>query len=94
MASFTPIRSFILGGVMGCALLGCARGGEPGTDSTVATLQRSVVGQLMLPRGRGTRGIEVCVVIAAPGNEARKVWVLLDQQGNFAHAFQGVFSDN
>lgn len=44
-----------------------------------------LVGQLLLPEGNGSRGVEVQVVAAT--EDAAITWVLFDDRGNFIHPF-------
>ena len=67
----------------------CARGGELASDQHAAPPERTLVGQLLLPSGVGSRGVEVKVMVAATGSEPRFVWLLFDEQGHFAHTFGG-----
>jgi hypothetical protein len=67
----------------------CARSGGPEGDQHATTLESTLVGQVLLPSGVGSRGVEVKVMITATGSEPRKVWVLFDEQGRFAHTFRG-----
>jgi len=67
----------------------CSRGGEPARDQHAVQPERTLVGQVLLPSGVGSRGVEVKVMITATGSEPRKVWVLFDEQGRFAHTFRG-----
>lgn len=50
--------------------------------------QKSVVGQLLLPSGVGSRGVELRLTMAAKGQEAHDVWVLFDEQGQFSNPIQ------
>lgn len=51
-----------------------------------------LVGQLLLPSGSGSRGVEILVTIAHNEQEARTVWVLFDDLGHFTHAFTGTLT--
>ncbi len=66
-----------------------AGGGEPASDQHDAPSERTLVGQLLLPSGVGSRGVEVTVMVAATGSEPRVVWLLFDEQGHFARTFRG-----
>lgn len=44
-----------------------------------------LVGQLLLPEGNGSRGVEVQV--SAATEDAAITWVLFDEQGHFTHPF-------
>ena len=67
----------------------CACRGELANDEHAAPSERTLVGQVLLPSGLGSRGVEVVVTIAATGNEPRVAWVLFDEQGRFAYTFRG-----
>ena len=67
---------------------GYACRGEPASDQHAAPPEHNLVGQLLLPSGFGSRGVEVLVTVAATGSEPRVVWLLFDEQGRFAHSFR------
>ena len=67
----------------------CAYRGEPASDQHVAPLERTLVGQVLLPDGVGSRGVEVLVTVAANDGEPRVTWLLFDEQGRFTHTYQG-----
>ena len=67
----------------------CVSGEEPARVPHAAPPEHNLVGQVLLPGGVGSRGVEVLVTIAETGNEPRKVWLLFDEQGRFAHTFRG-----
>ena len=67
----------------------CAGSGETTIDPHAAAPEPTLVGQLLLPSGLGSRGVEILVRIAAPGSEPHVEWVLFDEQGHFAHSFGG-----
>ena len=67
----------------------CARGGEPARDQHAAQPERTLVGQVLLPSGFGSRGVEVLVTATGTGSDPRVVWLLFDEQGRFAHTFRG-----
>ncbi len=64
------------------------RRGEPLSDEHTVSPERTLVGQLLLPNGLGSRGVEVRVTVATADSEPRVVWVLFDEQGHFAHSFR------
>ncbi len=68
---------------------GCGRGGESAKGQHAAPPERTLVGQVLLPGGVGSRGVEVLVTVTEAGGEPRVVWVLFDEQGRFSHTFQG-----
>lgn len=47
----------------------------------------TLVGQLLLPDGTGSRGVEILVTVDRGEREARTVWVLFDDRGHFSHPF-------
>ncbi|NOX58712.1 MAG: hypothetical protein GXP29_07630 [Planctomycetes bacterium] len=80
----TTVFAVLLVFVAACA---CRR--EPASDQHTAMSERTLVGQLLLPIGSGSRGVEVLVKVTASGGEPRVAWVLFDEQGRFAHTFRG-----
>lgn len=68
----------------------CGCRGEPANDQHRAASEPTLVGQLLLPPGAGSRGVEVVVRTAPGSGEPATVWVLFDEQGRFAHNFQEV----
>ncbi|MEM7246683.1 MAG: hypothetical protein AAF533_15135 [Acidobacteriota bacterium] len=58
-------------------------------DRGVVSSERTLVGQLLLPSGSGSRGVEVIVTVASAEDESRKTWLLLDDLGRFSHSFRG-----
>ncbi|MGE3165735.1 MAG: hypothetical protein AB7O52_12565 [Planctomycetota bacterium] len=62
--------------------------GELASDHQRVPLERALVGQLLLPPGAGSRGVEVLVRTARSGSEPRTTWVLFDEQGLFSHTFR------
>jgi hypothetical protein len=67
----------------------CAPGGEPARDQHAAPPERTLVGQVLLPGGFGSRGVEVLVTVTGTGSDPRVVWLLFDEHGHFAHTFRG-----
>jgi hypothetical protein len=51
-----------------------------------------LVGQLLLPNGSGSRGVEVLLEVAPSAEEPRTVWVLFDDEGRFSQAFRGTLT--
>ncbi len=51
----------------------CACRREPAGDQHTALPERTLVGQLSLPSGSGSRGVEVLVKVTASGSEPRVV---------------------
>lgn len=72
--------------VVFAALCGCR--GSLESDHLSAAGDRTLVGQLILPSGPGSRGVEVLMTVAPIDGEPRTVWVLFDDQGRFSHTFQ------
>ena len=67
----------------------CAPGEEPARDQHAAPPERTLVGQVLLPSGLGSRGVEVLVTVTGTGSDPSVVWLLFDEQGRFAHTFRG-----
>lgn len=63
----------------------CGSPGEPASAQHRVPLEPTLVGQLLLPAGTGSRGVEVLVRTAPSGSEPRTAWVLFDEQGRFSH---------
>ena len=58
-------------------------------NHTHATAQtETIAGQLILPDGDGSRGVEIIATISRKG-EAEPQWILFDDQGHFTHSFDG-----
>ena len=57
-----------------------------------APSERVLVGQLLLPSGIGSRGVQILVTVADEGNDPRVVWLLFDEQGHFTHDYRGVLT--
>lgn len=66
----------------------CASCGNLESDQHRAEGEHVVVGQLLLPSGSGSRGVEVLMTFASSEREPRTVWVLFDDQGQFSHTFR------
>ncbi len=65
----------------------CWCSADPERGHTAAPLESTLVGQLLLSDGTGSRGVEVRITVTE--GESRIVWVLFDGQGRFAHTFRG-----
>jgi len=63
--------------------------GEPASDRGAAASGHTLVGQLLLPRGSGSRGVEVVATFTETGSAPRKKWILFDEEGRFADTFRG-----
>ena len=72
-----------------CFAVGCNSHAETEGDQSAPSSESTLVGQLLLPSGAGSRGVEVIATVAASDHEERVVWLLFDEQGRFAHSFQG-----
>lgn len=72
--------------VVFAAACGCR--GEQASDQQRVPLEHALVGQLLLPPGSGSRGVEVLVRTAPGGSEPRTTWVLFDEQGLLFHTFR------
>lgn len=73
--------------VISCIAAACACQEEPEGSQAVRS-RRTLVGQVLLPDGDGSRGVEVVMTVREPGGEPRDVWLLFDDQGRFAHSFR------
>lgn len=63
--------------------------GEPANDRDAAASEHTLVGQLLLPRGSGSRGVEVVATFMEAGSEPRNKWILFDEEGRFSDTFRG-----
>jgi hypothetical protein len=70
----------------------CARQAEPESSPHADALERDLVGQLVLPSGVGSRGVELVITASEAGGEPRPSWVQFDEQGRFAHSFRGTLN--
>lgn len=61
---------------------------EPGSEEGRAMPQGTLTGQVVLPPGEGSRGIEVIVTLQEAGSEPHKTWLLFDEEGRFSHTFR------
>ena len=62
---------------------------EPGMCQQAVPSERSVAGQVLLPPGDGSRGVEIISTVALEGKQGERVWILFDEQGYFSHSFRG-----
>lgn len=86
-----PMNSFA-SAALALALLfaaACACGGERDRALGATRPEKTVVGQILLPDGSGSRGVELLLTINAPGSEARLQWVLFDEEGHFEQVLHG-----
>lgn len=67
----------------------CARSKEPERESQAARPNSSLVGQLLLPGQGGSRGVEILAQSIDTNGEPQPAWVRFDEQGRFAHTFEG-----
>jgi hypothetical protein len=67
----------------------CERRDDPASDVHAVPSERTLVGQVLLPSGVGSRGVELLITVTATDGEPRKVWLLFDEQGRFAHTLDG-----
>ena len=63
----------------------CVRTEEASHESRDAEVPRPLVGQLRLPDGDGSRGVEVIITTADSDAGPRETWLLFDEQGRFSH---------
>ena len=65
------------------------RHGEPASYQDAVAFEHALVGQLLLPRGSGSRGVEVVATVTDAGSEPRDKWILFDEEGRFSGTFRG-----
>ena len=68
---------------------GCACSGDLAFEQHAAPSESTVIGQLLLPAGSGSRGVEVLLQVAEDGSEPHTVWVRFDERGRFRLTVQG-----
>ena len=66
--------------------------GEPQNDQSAIVSERELVGQLLLPSGRGSRAVEIVVTVIEAGSEPRDQWILFDEKGRLSGTFRGSLS--
>lgn len=71
------------------SLAACARRVELRTGDGFASIESTLVGQVTLPAGSGSRGVEVQVLVSSAGDTPQRSWVLFDERGRFSHRFRG-----
>ncbi|MCA8962427.1 MAG: hypothetical protein KDC38_18005 [Planctomycetes bacterium] len=89
MRSPTPLTLFVL--VVSC--VACASRDEPPVDPPSSTSEHVLVGQLRLPEGIGSRGVEVVISVHDGGGERRRIWVLFDEEGRFSSPLSGALTE-
>ncbi|MFT5232695.1 MAG: hypothetical protein ACI9UK_001241 [Candidatus Krumholzibacteriia bacterium] len=67
----------------------CTHGGEPAKDQPAASPEPIMVGQILLPNGSGSRGVEVRIEVMRADSGVQTIWVLFDEQGRFSHTIRG-----
>lgn len=63
--------------------------GEPANGRFDAASAHSLVGQLLLPHGSGSRGVELVATFTEGGREPQRKWILFDDEGRFSATYQG-----
>ncbi len=66
--------------------------GEPENHQGALASELELVGQLLLPTGSGSRGVEVVATTTDAGSESRDKWILFDDAGRFSGTFRGSLS--
>ena len=66
--------------------------GQTVSEWPAAPAELTLAGQLLLPSGFGSRGVEVRVSIQRADDVAGSVWVLFDENGAFSHTFRETLS--
>ncbi len=61
--------------------------GQSSSETSENPKPQTLIGQLRLPEGTGSRGVEIQVDVAARKGEPPTIWVLFDEQGRFLHTF-------
>ncbi len=63
--------------------------GEPALHRADPAPTQTLVGQLLLPPGSGSRGVEVVATFTETGSEPRDQWILFDEEGRFSDTVRG-----
>ena len=63
--------------------------GEPAHHQVDPAPTQTLVGQLLLPPGSGSRGVEVVATFTETGREPRDQWILFDEEGRFSDTVRG-----
>lgn len=66
-----------------------ARSEEPTRNQHATPPEHTLTGQVLLPSGSGSRGVEMLVTVTEMDRDPRVVWLLFDEQGRFSHTFRG-----
>lgn len=67
----------------------CTHAVPPAGERDAHRAAKSLVGQLLLPPGQGSRGVEIVLTVADAAGQQRDVWLLFDEQGRFDHTLDG-----
>jgi hypothetical protein len=67
----------------------CVCNGESASPQETVASKHSLIGQLLLPSGSGSRGVEVVITVTEAGTETRDKWILFDETGRFFDTFRG-----
>jgi len=78
--------SFPFSLVLAIFFLGCS---DPAMSQQTVPAERTVTGQVLLPPGDGSRGVEIIATVASDGKKGQMVWILFDEKGHFSHSFRG-----
>lgn len=79
-------------GVFAAIVTACVCHGEQESHQSVLASEFELVGQLLLPAGSGSRGVEVVATVTDARSESRDKWILFDDDGRFSGTFQGSLS--
>lgn len=82
-----PLATVCLAVILAFAAV-CSCSGEPVSPQRRVPLEHTLVGQLLLPPGAGSRGVEVLVKTESGGGEPGIAWVLFDEHGLFSRTFR------
>lgn len=66
--------------------------GQATQDQEHGPSDQSLVGQLILPPGTGSRGVEVIITLAEAGREPRRKWLLFDDEGRFTETLRATLT--
>lgn len=62
--------------------------GESASHKSTVVSEFTLVGQLLLPPGTGSRGVELVVAVAEAVGEPGDIWILFDEDGRFSETFR------